>query len=294
MDRGSEPEGTPSEIADVLREAIRRRGLPLRTLQSRLRDRGHEISVSTLSQWQSGVRRPGPGSAEDVLRDLEEILFLDDGVLGASVRPRRRVPEDRHLEYQEHYGRVATAEEFFAEKLPRELSERSGTITYYLDRARRTKRTVNRTVFQGRIDGAQEVTVFYGPLDATTAPPSLRGTVGCELRDIVWNERLGVMRVTLRLLSPLGKGDVVVTERESTDHVSDLDLPARPIGGFAPRRQTEVGIVVVFDEEDEPPRCRAVITCGEDVRAVPLTANGNVVSHVEFDFGPGEIVIDWD
>lgn len=294
MDRGSEPNTTPSEIADVLREAIGRRGLSLRTLQSRLRDRGHEISVSTLSQWQSGSRRPAPGSAEDVLRDLEDILLLDEGVLGSGVRPRRRVPEDRHLEYQEYYGREATAEEFFAEKLPRELSERSGAITYYLDLARRRRRTVNRTIFQGRVDGAQEVTVFYGSSDATIAPPSLRGTVGCELQDIVWNERLGVVRATLRLLSPLGKGDVVVTERESRDHVSDVDLPEPPMGAFAPRRQAEVGIVVVFDDEDEPPRCRAVITCGEDVRAVPLSANGNVVSHVEFDFGPGEIVIDWD
>jgi hypothetical protein len=46
------------EFAEVLREAIRARGLGLERIRERLLAHGVSVSMATLSYWQSGRSRP--------------------------------------------------------------------------------------------------------------------------------------------------------------------------------------------------------------------------------------------
>lgn len=280
------------DFATLLRQAMSRRRISLRALQMRLRDRGHEISVATLSMWSSGARTPSSDAALDVVLELEDLLHLDDGELVSTVRPRRRVPEDRNTPLAEMLDGVA--ESFMKEKLPRELSERSGTVIYHLDAEGRVVRRPNRTVYQARVDGAQDVTVFVGFDDAELRAPKLRGLLGCTIVDVDVNLELRLMRVTLRLEAPLRKGEVVLVEWETCDHIYSDEPPEDTAAVFAPRRQAEVGIHIFFDPDRLPRSCRATVESDGGVRSFPLVINGAVASHVEFDFGPGQIDIFWD
>ncbi|WP_311931138.1 hypothetical protein [Microbispora sp. H11081] len=80
----------------ALRAAIRTRGLSLDRLHSRLRERGFEVSMSSLSYWQRGRSRPERAASLAAVRELEVILSLPEyaliGLLGPP-RPRGRRPE---------------------------------------------------------------------------------------------------------------------------------------------------------------------------------------------------------
>ncbi|MFY0408499.1 helix-turn-helix domain-containing protein [Solicola sp. PLA-1-18] len=75
-------------FAPVLRCAIERRGLSLERLQSRLGDLGAQVSVATLSYWQSGRSEPGRRSSLVAVPALEKILELEPGTLGAQLGHR--------------------------------------------------------------------------------------------------------------------------------------------------------------------------------------------------------------
>jgi hypothetical protein len=64
----------------AFRAAIRERGLTLERLRSHLGRRGIPVGISSLSDWQHGRSRPGPGSLRTVSA-LEEILGLRAGSL---------------------------------------------------------------------------------------------------------------------------------------------------------------------------------------------------------------------
>ncbi|MEU6409314.1 hypothetical protein [Microbispora sp. NPDC046933] len=80
----------------ALRAAIRARGLSLDRLHSRLRERGVDVSLSSLSYWQRGRSRPERAASLAAVRELEGILSLPEyaliGLLGPP-RPRGRRPE---------------------------------------------------------------------------------------------------------------------------------------------------------------------------------------------------------
>lgn len=65
----------------ALRAAVEASGLGLERIQRRLRERGVEVSIATLSYWQSGRSRPRRESSLHALGELETILKLRPGAL---------------------------------------------------------------------------------------------------------------------------------------------------------------------------------------------------------------------
>ena len=76
-------------FADALRAAIVERGLSLDRLRYHLRARGHELSIATLSYWQSGRSRPERASSLTALGALEDILLVPEGSLLRLLPPTR-------------------------------------------------------------------------------------------------------------------------------------------------------------------------------------------------------------
>src|SRR5436309_1108793 len=74
---------------EALRAAIKGSGLSLDRIQHRLRLRGVNISVATLSYWQSGRRRPERPESLDALRHLEAVLRVPPNALTALLGPPR-------------------------------------------------------------------------------------------------------------------------------------------------------------------------------------------------------------
>ncbi|WP_154697493.1 helix-turn-helix domain-containing protein [Lentzea guizhouensis] len=85
-------------FADALRVAIQVRGLSLERLQHRLRVRGAPISVTALSYWQSGRRRPERPESLRALAHLEDVLGLPDTALSRLLGPPRPRGRSRRRE----------------------------------------------------------------------------------------------------------------------------------------------------------------------------------------------------
>lgn len=62
----------------------------------------------------------------------------------------------------------------------------------------------------------------------------------------------------------------------------------------APRRQAEVTVYAVFDPAMVPSLCRVTIDADGEERSHHLALNGTIVTHTEFDFGPGIVLLDWE
>ncbi len=78
------------EFAQALRAAIAQRGLSLGRIRYHLAQRGHELSVATLSYWQSGRSRPERAASLAALVQLEEVLGVPPGGLSRRLPSRRR------------------------------------------------------------------------------------------------------------------------------------------------------------------------------------------------------------
>ncbi|MEP7161749.1 MAG: hypothetical protein ABI746_11705 [Dermatophilaceae bacterium] len=78
------------EFAQALRAAIAQRGLSLGRVRYHLAQRGHEVSVATLSYWQSARSRPERAASLAALAQLEEVLRVPPGGLSRRLPSRRR------------------------------------------------------------------------------------------------------------------------------------------------------------------------------------------------------------
>ncbi|MFD4671178.1 hypothetical protein ACFWNN_15690 [Lentzea sp. NPDC058450] len=85
-------------FADALRVAIQVRGLSLERLQHRLKVRGAPISVTALSYWQSGRRRPERPESLMALTHLEDVLGLPESALSRLLGPPRPRGRSRRRE----------------------------------------------------------------------------------------------------------------------------------------------------------------------------------------------------
>lgn len=92
--REGEQASRGDEFPDALRAAIAGRGLSLDRLRYHLARRGYELSIATLSYWQSGRSRPERASSLAALSALEEILSVPEGSLLRLLPPSRGVIVD--------------------------------------------------------------------------------------------------------------------------------------------------------------------------------------------------------
>lgn len=84
--RGHRVEG----FAASFRDAINARRVTLSWLQERLRARGNQVSMATLSYWRSGARHPEGAQSMAAVADIEELLDLDSGALSGLLRSSHR------------------------------------------------------------------------------------------------------------------------------------------------------------------------------------------------------------
>lgn len=86
------------DFAERLRAAIDGSGLSLEEIVEQLAQRGHRISTSSLSAWQSGLSRPSRSASRAAIAEAEGVLGVAPGALATSLgapqaRRRRERPE---------------------------------------------------------------------------------------------------------------------------------------------------------------------------------------------------------
>ncbi|QQS02194.1 MAG: hypothetical protein IPK37_07620 [Austwickia sp.] len=218
------PEAQASEFAHAFGEAVTASGLSLDAIRRALADRGHQLSVATLSYWRSGRRRPERASSLAALETLEEILDLTPGAL-MGLLPGRVVPATYDLDgLYELNG---------ANRVMAQLVERLG-LTYddglerlshqdlvELDATGRQVRNRLRMLVRSLRDGTQRFPISFWPEEEAAdgvpyTPPTVKPLMGCTLgRSIVSpDDRLLMMEAVLD--HPLDEGECLLIEFECT------------------------------------------------------------------------------
>lgn len=213
----------PNDFATALRSAVERSGLCLESIQQRLADRGVEVSVATLSYWQSGNRVPGRKRSEMVVAHLESVLGLEPRslrVLVPAPRPRGRVRTPEQFVLAPHFNEreaVRTiAQRVQSKHSGQQLARISQHDVVRVDADRRMESVRIRTVARADADGltGMGVTQFFE--DATAGSPQLAVHAGASIRAQHLDPAHRVIGTELEFAQVLTRGDTVVLDYEIT------------------------------------------------------------------------------
>jgi hypothetical protein len=205
------------QFADTLRRAIAASGLGLERIQHHLRERGCDVSVATLSYWQSGRSVPGRRTSFSALAQLEDVLGLEPGEL-ANLVPRRSVVGrgvDAVVPLADVVGLGIQLPEPIAQldaRVRRQLESVSehDTITVGPDRAQRSRWV--RHVVQAVADGADRLLLFNQTADDAAPLPTYVPLVHCSLGPRHMLDNPSVVVTELLFDRALASGESIIVE----------------------------------------------------------------------------------
>jgi transcriptional regulator with XRE-family HTH domain len=178
-----EPVASAEAFADALRGAIEASGLGLERVQHRLKLQGVNVSVATLSYWQSGRSMPGRRVSFETLSKLEDVLGVPPGAL-AKLVPPRSTGRDSVATFAASMGQGIEVPESIAEldaRLRRqfEMVSEHATVTVGSDRAQHSRWT--RRVLRAIADGVDRILLADHVDDDSAPPPRIEPLAHCEL-----------------------------------------------------------------------------------------------------------------
>ncbi|MCP2250176.1 hypothetical protein [Lentzea aerocolonigenes] len=187
-------------FADALRVAIQLRGLSLERLQHRLRMRGAPISVTALSYWQSGRRRPERPESMRALAHLEDVLGLQENALSRLLGPPRPRGRSRRRELSaraqwDSSGLVLTAQHDRVDVAP------CGGV----------RGVRSRQVMQARTANVDRWILCQ---ETGSAQPALTAVRSCRVGRVARERTNGVLVAELLFDEPLAAGTSIAIEYE--------------------------------------------------------------------------------
>lgn len=187
-------------FADALRVAIQVRGLSLERLQHRLRVRGAPISVTALSYWQSGRRRPERAESLKALAQLEDVLGLPGTALSRLLGPPRPRGRSRRREQParaawDGSGLLLTAQHDRVEVAP------CGGV----------RGVRSRQVMQATATGVDRWILCQ---ETGSTQPALTAIRACRVGRIARERTSGVLVAELMFDEPITPGDSIAIEYE--------------------------------------------------------------------------------
>ncbi|WP_059008665.1 hypothetical protein [Streptomyces specialis] len=296
---GHAPEGD-QDFASVLRAAISRSGLGLERVRHRLAQRGHALSVSTLSLWQTGQRRPERRESLVALAVLEDILAMPSGSLTSALGPRRlrgpgpqgqrRVPAETMWPADPQIPsllRDVNADDEFLVRL-----SHHDFATLGPQRSEQSMRV--RLVLRATRSGVSRFPVVLAPDDPQARRPLLRPLRHCSVRSASYFPEQGYVIASLEFDRELTRGDVIMVEYEvlytpasarSTRFERKLAFPVH-----------EYFAEIQFHEDAVPARCRWTFHSEtEAVRGGDLSLDGaHGVQFAASQASPGRYAIHWE
>ncbi|MCS7481352.1 multiprotein-bridging factor 1 family protein [Umezawaea endophytica] len=292
---------TAEEFAETLRAAIRAKGLSLDRIRHRLHMRGAPISITALSYWQSGRRRPERPDSLLALSHLEDVLDLPEGSLSQLLGPPRprgrgrvRQPEPQVQGVGRDNVRLAQLLAGVDTSSDTGLNRVSQQDRVEIGAEGGTRRLRSRQTLRADRGGVDRWVLVYD----TDAPGNPLPTIGmlrsCRLGRLIADPTSGILVAELLFPRPLRQGETLVLEYEllhgeapypalETSHFRRFRLPVR-----------EYALEVRFDSRCVPARCEQFST--------PDLASGTEIkvddwgyAHAKArDFGPGIFGIRWE
>ncbi|TWP52120.1 hypothetical protein FKR81_11090 [Lentzea tibetensis] len=266
-------------FAEALRAAIQVRGLSLERLRHKLRTRGAPISITALSYWQSGRRRPERPESLRALAQLEEVLDLPENALSRLLGP----PRPR--------GRVRPRQ-----PEPRAAWDDSGlTLTGQHDRVEtdpdgNVRGVRSRQLLQASTSGVDRWVLCHDTGSALASVAALRG---CRVGRVARERTNGVLVAELLFDQSLTSGSSISIEYE-------LTYPAgtREQTHFRrfPHRVHDYVLEIKFSRS--PSHCEQFASgVGDGMLggARPVMVDSWGYAHAAaLDFGPGVFGVRWD
>ncbi|MEC3976439.1 hypothetical protein [Amycolatopsis sp. H20-H5] len=293
----------PFDVA--LRAAIVARGLSLDRIQHRLSRQGVQISLATLSYWQSGQRRPERPTSLRALGHLEEVLEVPRHSLRDLLGP----PTPR--------GRRGDGMPGLADLWPSrsDVAGLLGDVPTVPDTALRRltlhdrvlvgpdgrERAVRCTQVMRAECGGPDRALLVCDWDGGEAgdQPIVTGLRNCRLGKVVTSTVTSLFAAELLFERPLRKGETVLIEFEVQNPRREFPRSAVSEAYFRRFRRSvrEYLLEVCFDPAAVPQRCQQFIAppgdgIAETVHGLKLGMS-NTVLVVGRDCGPGHFGIRW-
>lgn len=289
-------------FSDALRAAIQVKGLSLDRIRHRLRARGAPISITALSYWQSGRRRPERPDSMTALSHLEEVLDLPGGALSKLLgppKPRGKGRTKAETSTVQGHGRdnrrlaellagVDTSSDTWLSRLSQhdrvEIAADGGT-----------HRVRSRQVLRADRDGVDRWVLVYDTDVPGNPLPGIGALGSCRLGRLITDPGSGLMVAELLFERPLRQDETLVLEYELVHH--DQLYPSPETTHFRRFRLPvrEYKLEVRFDSRCRPPRCEQFESAEHSASTRPLAVDpwGYVRAGVD-DFGPGIFGVRWD
>ena len=301
-------EQADSLVADAfptaLRAAIQASGLSLDRIQYRLRSRGVSVSVTALSYWQSGRRRPERAESLAALGHLESVLGVAPGSLMALLGPPRprgranrdsnRLPIESLWTNREQVSSLLKRIDFTSEAALTRISQQD-VMELAADRG---EKSINvRQVLRAERDGAERTILVYD-LERPGRPfPDITAGQSCKIGRMAYDDAAGIVAAEIVLDQPLHRGETVILEyalvhpgppysRGDDSYCRKFTTPVR-----------EFVLELRFDPRMPPRYCEQYTTDPDNQitsrRRVEVNAEGHGHA-VALDFGPGIFCVRWE
>lgn len=293
----------PFEVA--LRAAIRASRLSLERIQHRLRTRGTPVSITALSYWQSGRRRPERPDSLLALQQLENVLGLPDSSLSALLGPPRPRGRTRQAATEapplsDLWSENESAMELLARldtSADGKLTRLSHHDTVHIDDQGKQRKIRVRQLVKAECNGADRwVMMFDGASSAATAPV-IRPIRSCNLGQVLTDHSRDVVAAELVFDRPLERGETTLMEYEILDPPACSGDDAFTFCRLFRLPVRQYVLELQFDPANPPARCESFVgdsTAREVEPPKPLTVDRYGRTHaVALDFGLGVFGIRW-
>ncbi|WP_052466110.1 hypothetical protein [Mobilicoccus massiliensis] len=275
--------GPGASFAEVLDAAVDRRGLSLGAVRHRLRRRGHDLSIATLSYWRRGHSLPTRARSLDALATLEEVLKLPVGALSGTLERRRDTQEVEHPGIDDLAASLGLS--WLGDALRSSVHDR-----IVLDAAGRPVSHQVRQVMTAQAAGFQRYPVAYWIEGDEAEEARIEARGNCVVERSVRNDRCVVAEVVLP--RPLEAGESWMTEI-SLVLLGDLE-PMVHWGRCVTSEVRLLHVAIAFHPDRLPLGAESVVDVGHTTTRAPLVLPGPSLDLHFQDFGPADVGIHWN
>ncbi|MDR7303284.1 hypothetical protein [Haloactinomyces albus] len=292
---------------EALRTAIRSSRLSLERIQHRLNSRGTPVSITALSYWQSGRRRPERPESLLALQQLENVLGVPDGALSALLGPPRPRGRTRGTgdtpPLTSLWSDSASAVELLAQvdtSHDSNLTRLSQHDVVHIDGDGAQVKARMRQLVQAERNGVDRWVTVFDSEGTDVTPPTIRALRSCRLGRVRTDHDRGVVVAELLFDRTLERGETVLMEYEvvpapeslrnrNQDHTYSrrFRLPIR-----------EYLLELQFDPDRPPLNCESYVAHpdGQEIdRPKPLTVDQYGRTHaVVLDLGQASFCARWE
>lgn len=282
-------------FAGAFRDAINAKDSTLTRLERQLKARGTRVSLSTLSYWRSGARRPEGPQSMAALADIEDLLGLEAGALTSLLRTQRTGPlgpnqfpiDEEQLERAVRDAFAALGAEY--PDTSRELTTHSVTD---VDAAGNVASCMTRSIVQSTVGTISSIPFLEVTPGVNTPAPIISAVSGGRIAARYSHPSGEVHGVLFELDAPLAAPHTAIVEW-SVEYPPGYP-PMRETGHALARQCRELLVWTRFHPDALPDWCEERVETPSGVSETPASLGGTTSVHqVRRAFGPGTLELRW-